>query len=84
MSLARVVTRATFTPGAELELEAGHGRPDGEADEVGLDPVGGEGALEDPAALFDHLAGRAPVPCSFSRASEGEASRSRRWDRPAG
>ena len=56
MSFARLVTRATFTPGAELELEAGHRRADGEADEVGLDAVGGERALEHLAPLLDRLA----------------------------
>ena len=36
MSLCRLVTRATFTPGAELELVAGDGGPDDHADQAGL------------------------------------------------
>ncbi len=42
--------------GAELQLETGDRRPDREADEVGLDAVGAEGALEDAAPLLDRLA----------------------------
>ena len=43
MSLDRLVTRATLTPGPELELEAGDRRPHPGADQAGLDAVGGQG-----------------------------------------
>ncbi len=53
MSLWRLVTRATFTPGAELELVPGDGRADDHADEPRLDAVGRERRLEHPAGLLD-------------------------------
>ena len=56
MSLLSPVTRLTFTPGAELELVAGDGGPDGRADQARLDAVVGERGLEDAAALLDEAA----------------------------
>ena len=53
MSLLRLVTRATLTPGRELELVARHRRADGHADEARLDSVRGERGLEHAARLLD-------------------------------
>ncbi len=55
MSLCRLVTRATLTPDAELELVAGDRRADDHADQAGLDAVFGEGALEHTPARLDRL-----------------------------
>ncbi len=59
MSLLSDVTRATLTPGAELELEARDGRADREADERGLDAVRRERLDELVAGRLDAPRGRA-------------------------
>ena len=53
MSLWRLVTRATFTPGAELELVPSDRRADGHPDEPRLDAMRSERRLEHPAGLLD-------------------------------
>ena len=72
MSLWRLVTRATFTPGPELELVAGDGGADGHADEAGLHAVGGQGELEVAARAPRWPGGRPPGwPVRSSRLAGG-------------
>ena len=71
MSLCRLVTRATFTPGAELELVAGDGRADDHADEPGLDAVLGERGLERAAALLDQRPSTSWAPARSSSVGGG-------------
>ena len=79
MSLWRLVTRATFTPGPELELVAGDGRADHHADELRLDAVLGQRLLEDVAGrlhgrLVDLVAARAVQEVGAAAASTASPS----------